>query len=100
MHDAPAAYQSIAPLAAAPARSEPPQPRFTDMFGLGSLLSDSGGGASSSSSGGDSDGRGLLERLTSTAMGEEAYYAAARSTIEAAMDEAEQRALWARFKIG
>ena len=71
------------------------------MFGLGSLLSDSGGGASSSSSGGDaSDGRGLLERLTSTAMGEEAYYAAARSTIEAAMDEAEQRALWARFKIG
>lgn len=97
----PTACQSIAPLPVAPARSEPPQPRFTDLFGLGSLLSGSGGGASSSSGGGDaSDGRGLLERLTSTAMGEEAYYAAARSAIEAAMDEAEQRALWARFKIG
>ena len=82
--------------------SETPQPRFTDLFGLGSLLRSSGGGGSSAAAGevwGGGSNQGLLERLTAGAAGEEAYYAAARSAIEAAMDEAEQRALWARFKV-
>ncbi|KAI7843357.1 hypothetical protein COHA_003053 [Chlorella ohadii] len=84
--------------------SETPQPRFTDLFGLGSLLRSSGAGGSSAAAAegwgsGGSSNQGLLERLTVGAAGEEAYYAAARSAIEAAMDEAEQRALWARFKV-
>lgn len=90
---------SAAPHRSTPVCSEPPQPRVTDLFGLGSLLGSSAGSGGSSAAEGGS-GSGLMERLMSGTAGEEAYYAAARSAIEAAMDEAEQRALWARFKVG
>ncbi len=47
---------------------------------------------------GDGSGRGLLARLAAGG-GEDAAYLATRSALEAALDEAEQRALWARFKV-
>lgn len=72
--------------------SEQPQPSIRDLFGLGSLLRGADQQAGSGS------GQGLLERLAAVS-GEDACYAATRSALEAAMDEAEQRALWARFKV-
>lgn len=85
--------------------SEQPQPSVRDLFGLGSLLPGSAcGGAYSSGSGGSDEragGGGAVQRLVGQLAtgGEEAYYTAARSTMEAAMDEAEQRAMWGRFKV-
>lgn len=97
------------PHALPPPCSEPPQPSIRDVFGLGSLLDRTGyggsgtsGGASGGGSGvGPSSGggvRGLMEQLAAGS-GEAAAYAATRATMEAALDEAEQRALWARYRV-
>lgn len=88
-------------------RSETPQPSIRDLFGLGSLLGRTGSGASSGggsshvsepSGGGGGGVRGLVEQLAGGG-GEAAAYAATRAAVEAAMDEAEQRALWARYRV-
>ena len=65
--------------------SEQPSPSIRDLFGLGS--------------GGGSGGGGPLQRLAAAAggAGQDTWYAATRGALEAALDEAEQRALWARF---
>lgn len=88
--------------------SEAPQPSIRDVFGLGSLLGggSAGGGQLVGSSGSDGGGgrlQGVMHRLAAAAgggaVGEEAAYAACRSAIEAALDEAEQRAHWERFRV-
>lgn len=88
--------------------SEAPQPSIRDLFGLGSLLPGrpgSGGRADGQTGGGDSGGSGnggAAQRLfgqLAAGGGEEACYAAARSAVQAAMDEAEERVLWGRFKV-
>jgi hypothetical protein len=87
--------------------SEAPQPGIRDLFGLGTLLrgglsGSGGGGELAGGSGGVGGVQGVMDRLAAAAAGgqaDEAFYAAARSTMEAAMDEAEQRALWDRFRV-
>ncbi|KAL4443453.1 hypothetical protein ABPG75_011190 [Micractinium tetrahymenae] len=88
--------------------SEPPQPSIRDLFGLGSLLhgssstSCSAAGLAQGGGDGGSGGGGAAQRLfgqPASGGGEEAYYVAARSAVQAAMDEAEERALWGRFKV-
>ena len=79
-----------------------------DLFGLGSLLPSGSSARQLEAGGGGGDGGGVAQRLLGRLAGgaggvggisEEAYYAAARSTMEAAMDEAQQRALWDRFRL-
>ncbi|KAI3428038.1 hypothetical protein D9Q98_006424 [Chlorella vulgaris] len=87
--------------------SEQPAPGLRDLFGLGSILR--GGAASGDSSGAHSGGlaggsraHGLVDRVAAGvagAGGGDAAYSACRSVIEAALDEAEQRAYWERFKV-
>lgn len=87
--------------------SETPQPSIRDLFGLGSLLhgtSGSGGAAAGQAWGGGeraAGGGGAAQRLIGQLAegGEEACYAAARSAVQAAMDEADERALWGRFRV-
>ena len=86
--------------------SEAPQPGIRDLFGLGTLLRGSGGagggGELAAGSGSSGGVQGVMDRLAAAAAGgqaDEAFYAAAQSTMEAAMDEAEQRALWDRFRV-
>ncbi|PSC72510.1 multidrug transporter [Micractinium conductrix] len=88
--------------------SEAPQPSVRDLFGLGSLLPSGSSARQLEAGGGGGDGGGVAQRLLGRLAGgaggvggisEEAYYAAARSTMEAAMDEAQQRALWDRFRL-
>lgn len=92
----PAALPSLLPCKLPPC-SEVPQPSIRDVFGLGSLLP--GGGGEAAAGGGEGGASGMLERLAAAGGGEEACYAAARAVVEAAMDEAEQRALWAQFRV-
>ncbi len=73
---------------------------------MGSLLgtsSSAGGGelvASGSSGEGSSRLQGLVHGLIGAAgEGDEAAYVACRSALEAAMDEADQRAHWQRFRV-
>lgn len=106
----PTLQTSPPPHALPPSCSEPPQPSIRDVFGLGSLLARTGygsSGASGSDGGGGGDGpgsgsiggvQGLVEQLAGGS-GEAAAYAATRATMEAALDEAEQRALWARYRV-
>jgi ClpP class serine protease len=88
--------------------SEAPQPGIRDLFGLGTLLrggggaGGGGGGEPAAGNGGSGGVPGVMDRLAAVAAGgqaDEMFYAAARSTMEAAMDEAEQRALWDRFRM-
>lgn len=97
------------PLSLSSPCSETPQPSFRDLFGLDSLLSRNSGGTFSSGGGGGGGGgdpgsssssgslQGLLGSIA--ASGDEAAYAAARGAVAAAMDEAEQRALWGQFRM-
>ncbi|KAL4422240.1 hypothetical protein ABPG77_009715 [Micractinium sp. CCAP 211/92] len=85
--------------------SETPQPGIRDLFGLGSLLQgrsgSSGGtaGQAGRSEGGSGGGAAQLFGQLAAGGGEEGYYLAARSAVQATMDEAEERAIWGRFKV-
>lgn len=85
--------------------SETPQPGIRDLIGLGSLLQgrsgSSGGtaGQAGRSEGGSGGGAAQLFGQLAAGGGEEGYYLAARSAVQAAMDEAEERAIWGRFKV-
>jgi hypothetical protein len=66
------------------------------MLGLSSLLPGSSLGGSSSSG---QAGGGLLASTLRGAAGQDAAYGAARCAAEAVMDELEERAAWAAFKV-
>lgn len=83
--------------------SEKPQLGLTDMLGLGSMLRRPALPSSSSSqelgggSGSTQAGSGMLEGLLGS--GGEGAYAATRCAAEAMMDEVEERAIWAPYRV-
>jgi hypothetical protein len=86
--------------------SESPQPSIGNLFGLGASSASSSVGESTTVDGGTTSGlQARLARLLAAqgvgaaAIGEETAYAAARGAVRAAMDEADERALWSRYGV-
>ena len=75
--------------------SEQPQPSFRDLFGLLGGTTALGHRGTAGEEAASGTGSALLAGLG----GEEAAYGVCRAAAAAALDEADERALWSRFRL-